>query len=329
MASIEKLPSGKFRARVTYKTPTGFRQKSFTADTRKEAVRLAALFKPTKSTGTIGEMVETYIEVKKAVLSPSTVKAYLSMARTIKTRHAALWRLTEVSQAQAQALANEYSPKTARNMIGLLSSAVKFAGGSFPTVTFPRWELRSDFIPREEDIQQILSAVRGTKMELPVLLGMMGLRRSEVVAVTPADLDGNLLHIHEAIVIGIDGPVRKGTKTRLSTRAIILPDEIADLLRKGPVELSINSIGKRFAKVTKDLGLTVRFHDLRHYFASYCHNVLQLPDAAIQKLGGWAPNSSALRRHYVHSMRDDETAQLVAASFSATISATPKKNTLK
>ena len=326
MASVRKLPSGKYRARISYKAGDKYKVKCFTADTKKEVLRAAALFVPANNITTIGGMIEDYINTKKAVLSPSTVKAYLSMARTLKTRYAPFWSLTEVSQKDAQTLANQFSPKTARNIIGLVSSAVKFAGGSFPAVTFPRWGLRSDFIPRESDISILLQEVKGTKMELPVLLGIMGLRRSEAVAVTPEDLDGNMLHIHEAVVIAPDNSfVRKETKTRGSDRWILLPDNVADLLRQGAVELSVNSIGKRFSQIVKRLGLTMRYHDLRHFFASYCHNVLKLSDAQVSRLGGWAPNSSALRRHYVHSMRDDEVNQLVSSAFFDTVFDTATK----
>lgn len=324
MASVEKLPSGKYRARITYKTSTGWRQKSFTADTKKAAVLLAAMFVPSTGSGTVGEMIEDYIRVRGAVLSPSTVKGYKSIAKTLRTRYAAFWGLTEVSQASAQAVANSFSPKYARNVMGLVSAAVRFSGGSFPSVSFPRWELNSDFIPREEDIQRIVQEVSGTEMEVPVALGILGLRRSEIVGLSSDDLDGCRLHIHTVKVYGSDNKLHeKGTKTALSDRFIILPDIIAQKITvQGFVtNLTSHAISGRFSRLVKRLGVSMRFHDLRHYFASYCHNVLKLPDAAIQKLGGWAPNSSALRRHYVHSMRDDETARLVASSFSATFSA--------
>ena len=322
MASVRKLPSGKWQARASYKDAAGkYREKSFTADTRRDALRIADLYEPRPGAGKVGEMIETYIEAKEAVLSPSTIRAYISMANTIKTRHAAFWSLATVSQRDAQRLANQFSPKTARNVIGLVSSAVKFCGGTFPPVTFPRWELDNAFVPDEKDLGKILSEVKGTKMELPVLLGMMGLRRSEVCAVTPDDLEGNVLHIHEAVVIAPDGSfVRKGTKTAGSDRYITLPDQVADLLREGPVTLSLNSIGKRFSQITKKLGITMRFHDLRAYFASYCHNVLHLSNAQVMRLGGWSTDK-ALVRHYRHSMHDEETAALVATAFSEQISA--------
>lgn len=324
MASVDRLPSGRWRARVSVKKDGKWKQVSFIADTKREAERQAANFDGIPS-GTIGELLEAYIDVKTAVLSPSTIRGYKSIVKTLKTRHSELWKRTEVSPAEAQALANEWSAKTARNIIGFITTACKFGGYAFPEVTFPRWDLRTDYVPNEKDLKAILDEVTGTKMELPVLLGMMGLRRSELAAVVPEDLDGNRLHIHAAVVLDDKNKkVIKCTKTRGSDRVIILPKHTAALLRKGPVELSINSIGKRFDRITAKIGVKMRFHDLRHFFVSYCHNVLRLSDAQIMSLGGWSTDS-VMKRHYRQSMHDDETAKKVARAFSHDFSHAKRK----
>ena len=54
-----------------------------------------------------------------------------------------------------------------------------------------------------------------------------------------------------------------------------------------------------------------RLHDLRHFFVSYCHNVLKLSDAQIQTITGHK-TSVVLRNNYLHSMNDDQTGQLVS-----------------
>ena len=54
-----------------------------------------------------------------------------------------------------------------------------------------------------------------------------------------------------------------------------------------------------------------RFHDLRHFFASYCHNVLKLSDAQIQKLGGWKTDH-VMKKIYITSMEDQLAADAAA-----------------
>lgn len=138
--------------------------------------------------------------------------------------------------------------------------------------------------------------------------------------------DGNTLHIHAALVYGSDNKTHeKGTKTASSDRFITIPDNLANQIReKGFPEMSPGAVTCAFIKVAKRLGLSVRFHDLRHFFASYCHNVLGLSFAQIMALGGWKTDA-ALKRHYLHAMREKEAADKVADAIGRTFGRTPVK----
>lgn len=326
MASVSKLPSGRWRARANYKDETGKRrQKGFTALDRKTALRAAEEFERSMEGlpgMTIGKAIDAYVAAKKPVLSPSTMRGYISMRNNLKSRYAAFCGLIQPSQQQAQAFANELSaemkPKAVKNYIGLVKSAVRFAGGTFPQVTLPRWELRSDFVPSENAMREIMEEVSGTRLEIPVALGMMGLRRSEVCGLSPEDLEGNTLHVHSAAVYGIDNQIhQKGTKTAGSERWISIPEPLADKIRaEGMPDLSLHALSAAFRRIVKRLHLEpFRFHDLRHFFVSYCHNVLHLSDAQIMKLGGYATDS-VMKRHYRQSMDDKKSADLVADALS-------------
>lgn len=328
MASVRKLPSGNYQGRANWIDETGKRhRKSFTAETRRQALRLAEDYEATThSSTTIGAALDAYVRSRAPLLSPSTVRSYLSVASNTKTRYAAFCGLTEPSEKQAQDLITEMladgaSPKAIKNRIGLLSAAVRYAGGTFPRVTLPKITLRSDFIPSEADIQRITAAVAGSEMEIPVALGILGLRRSEIVGLSLADLEGCQLHIHAAKVYGSDNKMHlKTTKTDKSDRFIVLPEHLADLIRaQGHITtLTSHAISGRFSRLVNRLGISMRFHDLRHFFVSYCHNVLHLSDAQIMKLGGWS-SDHIMKRHYLQSMHDTETAELVAASLSAVL----------
>lgn len=62
------------------------RYKSFTADTKKEAERQAALWEYKKALNllTVHDAIDQYINVKEAALSPSTVTGYRSYLKTGK-----------------------------------------------------------------------------------------------------------------------------------------------------------------------------------------------------------------------------------------------------
>lgn len=329
MASVSKLPSGKWRGYASYKDETGKRRlKSFIDADRGTALRAARAFED-EMRGvpgrTVGKAIDEYIASKSPILSPSTMRGYISMSRNLKARYAPFLGLIQPSQQQAQAFANalaaEMKPKAVKNYVGLVSSAVRFSGGTFPQVSLPRWELHSDFVPSEDAMRQIMAEVAGTRLEIPVALGMLGLRRSEVCGLSAEDLDGNTLHVHAAAVYGSDNQIHhKGTKTAGSERWISLPEPLADKIRaEGMPELSLHALSAAFRRVVKRLHLEpFRFHDLRHFFVSYCHNVLHLSDAQIMKLGGYTTDS-VMKRHYRQSMDDKKSADLVASALCNTI----------
>ena len=59
-----------------------------------------------------------------------------------------------------------------------------------------------------------------------------GLRRSEICALTIDDVDGDTVSINKALVLDKDKNwVVKTTKTTASTRTIVIPSHIADLIR--------------------------------------------------------------------------------------------------
>lgn len=337
MASVTKLPSGKWRAYGNYKDDTGKRRlKSFIDADKNTALRAARAFED-EMRGlpgmTISRALDAYITAKSPALSQSTIRAYTYMANALKTRYASFLALILPSQKQAQTFVNELSaemkPKAVKNYVGLISSAIRFTGGTFPQVSLPKWELRSDFIPSEADMHRISAAVAGTKLEIPVALGILGLRRSEICGLSPSDLDGNVLHIHTAVVLGSDLQHHtKATKTERSDRRIILPDVLAEKVAGWTCEMTPMAITHAFRKVAARLGIQIRFHDLRHYFVSYCHNVLRLTDAQIMALGGWSTDS-VMKRHYRQAMHEKEAAETVAAAFGNMFCNMDEKNAVK
>lgn len=91
-------------------------------------------------------------------------------------------------------------------------------------------------------------------------------------------------------------------KTDASNRIIYLPQQLLDLIGTGHPDQYIlgiypNTIGENFIRLKKKLGIDIRFHDLRHYFASLAV-ILNIPDTYTVSLGGWHNNSSVLKEVY-------------------------------
>lgn len=109
-------------------------------------------------------------------------------------------------------------------------------------------------------------------MELPILLAIwLGLRASEIRGITWDSIEGEYLHIKQAIVEGEHGPAVKGTKTYSGNRRVRVPLYIMSLIEAQPktdeyiTHMSGQAIYKGFCRLCEKSGLPhYRFHDLRH-----------------------------------------------------------------
>lgn len=334
MATAKQLPSGSWRCQVyAGKDPFGKRQYlSFTAHTQKEA-ELQALqwqlrykeISRDSTAMTLREAMERYIESKSNVLSPSTLRGYTTMSRQRLQRlmPVKLNRLTNpLIQQVLNAEAKTAYPKYIRNLHGLLSAVLKEYYPSFHlNVTLPQKEIHPQQFLEPEQISVLLQAIRGTDMEIPVLLGLwLGMRSSEITGLTWEDVDfqHKTLFIHRAKVRDTSGQwvVKNTTKNLSSSRTLHIPDHLLDLLRfaKGDsspadpvVPLEGHRLYQKLQTILKQNALPpIRFHDLRHTFASSCA-ALGVPPAYTQRLGGWsAPNT--MNQVYTHIMTSQQKA---------------------
>lgn len=323
---IERLPSGTYRARVYIGRDSNgkAKYKSITdKDKARLRIRIAEISankpKTHGNASTVGESVAAYIDARAAVLSPATIRGYLTIYRALKTDHRSFFK-SGCGDADIQALISDMirlgkSPKTVRNTASLVNSSIKYAGYSPAACILPARQKPRYHIPTEDEIKTLLRSVKDTPLDIAVQLGICGLRRSEICGITADDVNGCTLHIQRALVKNpSDGWIIKGTKTYSSDRYIIITREISDYITdNGYAYGSVpTALSENFAKAIKRAGLPhFRFHDLRHFFASYAHNVLKLSDKQIQQLGGWRSNYT-LQSVYEHSMNDEEAGEAVA-----------------
>lgn len=348
MARAKKLSSGKWRVLQFVGMDGNKRQyKSFTAPTKKEAEYMATAYvmdnhrKQTPSKLTVGEAIDRYIDNKTAVLSPSTIREYRQMRRNCLSGMMSV-SLGDLTMDTIQSAINEdaktKSPKTVRNAHGLLSSALKESMPDFVLRTrLPGRVKPSIAIPDKDNIQQLISLAKGTDMESVIMIASaLGLRRSEISALTWADVDvtKRLLHVNKAIVLDEHRKwVVKPPKTFTSSRVIDMPKYLADHLQAlktsresvtdetNVVALTPNNISDRFTKMRKQCNVDCRFHDLRHYNASVML-ALGVPDLyAMRRLGHATPNM--LKTVYQHTMRDKQ--KEVADAINAYMDETHKK----
>jgi len=271
---------------------------------------------------TVGDAVSEYIEGRDGILSPTTIRAYLSY---YKYRFSSLMdvRICDLTSAVAQrAIANEAriaSPKTVRNAWGLISSAVAEIDPDLVLrVRLPEKRPANGRAVPPEELRKIFAELHGTRYELPILLdAFLGLRRSELFALRKSDFDfaNSQVTISRTLVSDKDGNwvERETTKTAAGRRTIPVDATLLDMVAKCPdrgrlfANIHPNTPYIVLRKITSRLGLPgIRLHDLRHTFASVSH-LLGVPERYTMASGGWS-SKPVLDTVYTHTMEDGRKA---------------------
>lgn len=313
MATAKKLPSGSYRVRVYSFTDKDGKKhyKSFTAPTKKEAEKLALYYdlENKKSSATFHTKLEHYIQSKEAILSPATIRGYKNIQKQIEKNYQYLDTKTDIDKDVMQKFVNDvskkHSPKTVRNYYGLVTATLE---REFD-VKLPQKTQMDRNIPTIEEMRLILSLTKDTELYIPVLLGSQCMmRRGEIAALTMKDIKGNIIHISKDMVYNSEHEwITKPPKTTSSDRYIVAPDFVIEAIKEkgyitkmNPHVISLN--WNRFIK--KNNLPPFRFHDLRHFGASYMHSK-GIGDAYIQKQGGWKTDT-VLKSVYRHVLSDEE-----------------------
>ena len=264
---------------------------------------------------TFAKSAEKYLQIKSNVLSPSTIRGYNTIIRSISDRFMNT-KTCDITQELIQKEINDYSashsPKSTRNLHGFISAVLTVYKPSLRiSTTLPQKRKYEAYTPSEDDIKRILNDVSGTKYEIPFRLGCYGMRRGEICAITAADLNENLLHIDKSKVLTDDGSwiIKPFPKTTESERTIYIDDELADLIRKQGYAYKEHPerLSKALKRIQKRLKMPeFRFHDLRAYYASMAH-AMGVPDAYIMANGGWS-STNILNRVYKRTFTEKQIA---------------------
>lgn len=296
---------------------------SVTADTESKCKRLAAEIKeeyrhtkklPASVKKTIGEAIDDYINSRDNVVSPSTIMGYKSIRRC-RFKDIMDKPISEVKDWQSvlNAEAAGCSSKTVKNAWGLLKSAVEAAGGTVGAVTKPQIIKSERPFLDPDEIYKFIEIIRDTDIELPALLALHGLRRSELLALTWDNID---LKAGRILVKGAMVPnesyklIHKAeNKTTDSQRYVpIMIDRLKELVPADAegvaVDMHPSTIFKHINKLCQENELPeIGFHGLRHSFASLAYH-LEIPEETAMKIGGWS-DYGTMRRIYVHLANKD------------------------
>lgn len=261
---------------------------------------------------TLFAAIDKYIEERDAILSPSTIRGYRCIQRN---RFAALMKqdISTITQEQCQRAVNLEkkiaSAKTIKNSWGFISSVIADSTGNHFNPTMPQ------VIPKErpwltpDEIPTFVAAVKGTDVEIPALLALSSLRRSELVALRWSDIDlkKSVVNVQGACVPQEDHKfVRKEeTKNSTSRRTVPIMPPLLEALRAekrhGEMVVTLHpaTVWKKVNDICRDAGLPeVGLHGLRHSFASLAYH-LGWSEKVSMEIGGWS-DIETMRKIYTH-----------------------------
>ena len=337
MAKAKQLPSGSWRCRATHTDENGVKTTaSFTEATAKLAEAKAAMWQAGMLERDadlrnlpLGDAIDAYIETGRCTdMSPSTIRSYVSARKNAFTPLIKK-RVNKITLRDVQSWINwrsqQAAPKTVKNNFDLLVCVLKQneIKLDLDAIRLPKRKVVELEMPTDEQIMAMLDSLREKKddeMYIAVMLASLyGLRRSEICALTWADIQstddgGHVLSVSKALVGDENGMlVEKDTKTESGCRTIALSTPVyVELMKRRSlrttlVSLSPNALTNRYATLAKKFGVCSKFHGLRHYMASIMARDNVHEKYAAKILGHASPATT--HRIYTHTM-DDKVIQI-------------------
>ena len=270
---------------------------------------------PTKVS--LGKVIDTYINDNSNVLSPSTIRAY----KTARDNRFQSYMDKSTSDINYQQMVNfeakNVKPKTVANAWRLVTASLRHSDLEVPAINLPKIpKAKREWLDYEQ-IKVLLKAAKDQDGELGIILGLHGLRRSEIYALTAEDIDTDkgLNHVHGAVVLDADNhPVRKKTnKNATSTRDVhIVISRLNDLVANKTGQLVTGNLNTLAAQINRlcvanDLP-RVGVHGLRHSYISLCFHLGWDTLTAMQQ-GGYS-NVQTMNEVYRHLAAQDKNADI-------------------
>lgn len=272
---------------------------------------------------TLYDAITKYIEDRRSVLSPSTVRSY---KETQRNRIQALlqMRVADITENDLQiAISAEAkagrAAKTIKNDITLAVSVLSlYRPINTKRLKYPQRIKKEHAYLDTAEIIALISACEGDKAEIPILLALwLGLRRSEILGLCwdTIDFKGRKIRIQRALVRDDHGTyaIKDYTKNESSRRTVDCPSYILDKLaaypgdREGRIFKTNDTsfIYDRLKIICDREGITFPgVHGLRHTNATVMLS-LGIMDKYAMARGGWSTDYT-MKNVYQHLFSEDK-----------------------
>lgn len=276
--------------------------------------------------GSMKYYANLYLDKKrKAKRSSTTILNYASIVKNTPEWFLAL-DLKEVTTDLYKKAIEEYSidrsAKTTANFNGFYKAVFADFRPSFSyKAKLSKGSKKIEYEPSTKDIKAILQQIKGHNHELFIRLSILGLRRGETAALTSADLsDDNILTISKDLVKGEDNKyyIKNCPKTSASYRRILIPQDVADLLREKEKTLygDISKPYKYLQRVLKKLDIPAfPLHTLRHFAAAFLLKKNSFTKEQVQEYMGWEKGSAVMDKVYSYNLDPEDSQKDIADAF--------------
>ena len=275
-----------------------------------------------KSNGpTLSEAIDSYINKKSRILSPSTIRGYRTIQRT-RFKKTMRRKISSIKDSEWQSIINEecaiVSPKTVNNAFMFVATVIRHEADR----EIPMGKIRLPSVPpsraaflQPEEVPKFVEVVKDTDIAVPSLLALSSLRLSEIAALRWENIPKNpkIIHVQGAVVKDENNNLvsKKQNKNASSSRGVpVMIPELAKALERcrkpeGPVmEIGPNWLRLKIHEACQKAGVTdVTVHGLRHSFASLAYH-LQVPEKIAMEIGGWS-DANTMRKIYTHIAQSD------------------------
>ena len=263
--------------------------------------------KEKRSPITLGEAIDQYVDRRKNVWSPTTIRTAMNIR---KNRLKAVMDkgLNQDWQAVMDDESSRLAPKTIHNEWTFIESVLKEQGCTIPNIRLPQLKKTERKWLDPDEIKLFCKALIGEEVEMEALLALLGMRRSEVLGLRweDVDLEHNCIYVRRVKVPNENNEyvVRSKTKTVESTRVVpILIPRLAELLQDGGdgfiSSQPPNGLWRRINEICQKAGVPeVGVHGLRHSFASLAY-YLDYKEEECMRIGGWS-DPKILHEIYTH-----------------------------
>ncbi len=300
----------------------------------------------------LSQWMQTWITVYSAPnVSPTTLAEYERMIDSYIDPMIGHIQVQDLTMLAVQAWVNKLhvspitglpmSAATVRHIYQVLKSAMDKAVSArvisrspCEGVVLPKGKPKEAVIYNEEQMRQLLQAVKGTTLELVIDMELcLGLRRGELSGLRWCDIDweNSQIHIVQNRVLARNKVIIRQPKTESGFRTLDAPEQLMKKLKQHKADCEKRRIeygsayivsdyvivhpngkpippgylSRMFTDLQEKVGLPpCRFHDLRHLCASIM--IMQKVDMKVAQKRLGHKNITTTMNIYAHAMRSSE-----------------------